>query len=233
MMNINFLDLSNIDFAEFQIFDNLFYEIIIRLVFSFIVGFIIGFEREWHGHHAGLKTHILVCVAAALTMIVSKYGFSEGDPARLAAQVIPGVGFIGAGTIMQDRKSGGIKGLTTAATLWITAMIGLAVGNGFYLGVLVSLVLVTIALVFIRKLEISLGFKDNIIIINVRKNFNTTDLFNILFDMNIENYEFKVSPHNDSLVISLSFKVLKTSLLSVLIEEIRNKLDIIDITVVK
>lgn len=129
-------------------------EIIFRLFCAFLVGFIIGLERESRGNAAGLKTHILVSVGAALVMLVSIYGFhSIGDPARLAAQVVPGMGFIGAGAIMRDQSGLGIKGITTAATLWVTAMIGLACGNGFYVGALTATLFTTLALLLIRKME--------------------------------------------------------------------------------
>lgn len=123
----------------------------LRLIAAVIFSGIIGVEREIHGSNAGLRTHILVGLGSALAMIVSMYGFDEGDPARLAAQVIPGIGFIGAGTIMRHGES--IKGLTTAATLWMSAMVGLAAGNGYYLGGLIVTILSILILIFLRYFE--------------------------------------------------------------------------------
>src|SRR4051812_10247226 len=99
------------------------------------LGAVLGLEREWHEHSAGVRTHMLVCVGAALFTLVSAYGFDSlsengGDPTRIAAQIVTGVGFLGAGTIM--RVGSGVRGLTTAASLWVVAAVGLAVGAGSY-----------------------------------------------------------------------------------------------------
>lgn len=123
------------------------YEIALRLFLACIFGGVVGFERERNDSPAGFRTHILVCLGSALVMVLSMYGFNDfnsinKDPARLAAQVVSGIGFLGAGTILRDKTS--IKGLTTAASLWVVAAIGLAAGAGFYF----SAFLVT-ALVFI------------------------------------------------------------------------------------
>ena len=123
-----------------------------RILLSALFGAVIGIEREYYGRPAaGLRTHILVSVGSALVMCISIFGFESGDPARLAAQVISGIGFLGAGAIIQGDKD--IKGLTTAATLWISAMIGLAAGNGFYFGVLIATVFSLIVLIVFRRFE--------------------------------------------------------------------------------
>jgi len=111
------------------------YEVALRLFLACVFGGIVGFERERNDSPAGFRTHILVSLGSALIMILSMYGFNEfatvnKDPARLAAQVVSGIGFLGAGTILRDKTS--IKGLTTAASLWVVAAIGLAAGAGFY-----------------------------------------------------------------------------------------------------
>ena len=106
----------------------------VRLLLAMAFGGTIGFERGIRQRAAGLRTHMLLCVGAASTMLVSQYiyaSYGVGDPARLSAQVISGIGFLGAGTIIVTRRNQ-IKGLTTAATLWATACMGLAVGVGFY-----------------------------------------------------------------------------------------------------
>ena len=108
--------------------------VLFRVALAIVLGFVLGIERELYKRPAGLRTHILVCIASCLIMMVSIYGFDEGDPARLAAQVVSGVGFLGAGAIMREDKGNSIKGITTAATIWMSAMIGLSCGNGFYFG---------------------------------------------------------------------------------------------------
>lgn len=130
-------------------------EIILKLVLSTVLGGIIGFEREVGNRPAGLKTHILVSIGATLIMLVSKYGFGHGaDPARLAAQVVSGIGFLGAGTILRTGNT--VQGLTTAASLWVCAGIGLAIGSGFYFGAVISVILVMLSLVILVRVENSL-----------------------------------------------------------------------------
>ncbi len=127
----------------------------IRLVLAVIVGGIIGLERGANNHAAGFRTHILVCVGAALVMVTNEYicQFNDlADPARLGAQVITGVGFLGAGTIMVTGHNK-VKGLTTAAGLWASACLGLAIGIGFYEGALVAAILIFISLALLPKLE--------------------------------------------------------------------------------
>lgn len=127
-------------------------ELILRLILSTVLGGIIGLEREVGNRPAGLRTHILVCIGATLVMLVSKYGFeNNSDPARLAAQVVSGIGFLGAGTILRTGNT--IQGLTTAASLWVCAGIGLAIGSGFYLGAIASTIIVLLSLVIFVHVE--------------------------------------------------------------------------------
>lgn len=130
-------------------------ELILRILSSAIVGGIIGIEREAHNRPAGFRTHILVTMGAALIMLISTQGFPgmEGkfDPSRIAAQVVSGVGFLGAGTIIITGHE--IKGLTTAASLWVCAGVGLAIGAGFYMGGLVTALIVFISLSVLSRLE--------------------------------------------------------------------------------
>ena len=112
---------------------NEFYELSLRLVVAMILGALIGTERELRAKAAGFRTHFLVALGSALFCIVSQFGFPEGlrDSSRVAAQVVSGIGFLGAGTIILQRSR--VRGLTTAAGLWVTAAIGLACGTGLYL----------------------------------------------------------------------------------------------------
>lgn len=130
-------------------------DIILRIVTATILGGIIGMERQFKHRPAGFKTHILVCVGSATIMVLSEYLFRKyhmefgilSDPARLGAQVISGVGFLGAGTIIHHGQN--VRGLTTAASLWVVAAIGLAAGSGFYfLAIVVSISIYIILFIF-------------------------------------------------------------------------------------
>ncbi|OUM97225.1 MAG: magnesium transporter MgtC [Thermobacillus sp. ZCTH02-B1] len=131
----------------------------LRILVSILLGGLIGLEREWHNHAAGLRTHILVCVGSAVIMLLSIYGFGEFanefnvrmDPARLAAQVVSGIGFLGAGAIIRNGLS--ISGLTTAASIWVVAAIGLCVGAGFFYEAALVTVLVILILLVLNRFE--------------------------------------------------------------------------------
>jgi len=126
-------------------------EIIMRLVLAAVVGGLIGLEREVKNRPAGLRTHILVTVGSALVMLVSIDAFKSGDPARLAAQVVSGIGFLGAGTIL--REGNAVKGLTTAACIWTCSCIGLGIGIGYYYGSMITAGIVLFSLVSLGFLE--------------------------------------------------------------------------------
>lgn len=130
--------------------------VIIRIILAAIIGGLIGSERGRHGRAAGLRTHILVCLGAAMTSLTSLFisetlGFG-GDVARLSAQVISGIGFLGAGMIM-IKSGNSITGLTTAAGMWATAAIGIAVGYGFYVGAIVAAVICIFSVTVLSRLE--------------------------------------------------------------------------------
>ena len=126
-----------------SIFDGLHAQMLVRLVVAALLGSFVGYERERQGKPAGLRTHAMVAVGAALFTVVSLYGFgAEADRSRVAAMIVSGIGFLGAGAILHER--GGVQGLTTAASLWVTAAIGIAVGVGMF-----SMSLATAALVFV------------------------------------------------------------------------------------
>lgn len=141
----------------------------VKLLLSALLGSIIGFERKSKGQNAGVGTFSLISAGATLAMILSVYipqeylGLKNGDPGRIAAQVITGIGFLGAGTIIQMK--GSIKGLTTAAGIWMMAMIGMAVGVGFYLAGIVATALMLIILVYFAGYEqhVNIGWKSKMI----------------------------------------------------------------------
>lgn len=133
---------------------------IVRLCIAVILGGIIGYERQAQSKSAGLRTHILVCLGSCLCMIISiniamdmyfQYGITNSDPERIAAQVITGIGFLGAGTILANQKERNVKGLTTAASIWTVAAVGLVVGAGYIVTAVAATFLVFIVLtIFIR-----------------------------------------------------------------------------------
>lgn len=146
LMNESVWHISNLDLT-------------LRMVLAVVLGGFIGLERELSNHAAGFRTHILVCIGSTSIMLLSIYGFSQfvsepnvrTDPARLAAQVISGIGFLGAGAILRNGSS--ISGLTTAASVWVVAAIGLSIGAGFYFPAVLATFLVLISLFLLNKWE--------------------------------------------------------------------------------
>lgn len=144
---------------------------ILRLFVAGLLGTVIGLDREYRAKDAGFRTHFLVSLGSALFMIVSQYGFEEFlathdglrlDPSRLAAQVVSGIGFIGAGTIMFHRQI--VRGLTTAASLWATAGIGLAVGSGMYGVAVAATLLALLALEGLSLIFRGLGARRTLVV---------------------------------------------------------------------
>ncbi len=145
---------------------------IIRIFIAAACGFVIGMERKSRSKEAGIRTHTIVCMAAAIMMIVSKYGFSDqvpnhdgvrgGDSARIAAQVVSGIGFLGAGIIFYKRDF--LHGLTTAAGIWATSGIGLAIGAGMLvIGVFSTIILVLLQVILHRPLKLLKGQTTNVL----------------------------------------------------------------------
>lgn len=145
------------------------FDFVLRLLVAGILGAVIGLDREYRAKEAGYRTHFLVSLGSALIMIVSQYGFQEIiqedsvtlDPSRVAAQVVSGIGFIGAGTIIFQKQI--VRGLTTAAGIWATAGIGLAVGAGMYVIGIAAMVLTLVGLEVLSYLFKSIGMKSSMI----------------------------------------------------------------------
>ncbi len=174
------------------------------------MGAAIGIEREYHAKEAGLRTHLLVALGSCLFMILSVYGFDfmlghdhvSFDPSRIASQVVTGIGFIGAGTIILQKQV--VRGLTTAAGLWVTAAIGLACGNGMYwialvttAVVLISLGLINIYLPYLSQRERSITFlaEDYVVMTEVLENLRREKIV-------VMNYEMhKDADENDGLML--------------------------------
>ncbi|WP_055665669.1 MgtC/SapB family protein [Desnuesiella massiliensis] len=158
------------------------YEVVIRLLLAIIIAGAIGYEREFKNRPAGFRTHILVCVGAAVISMIQVYsiqdatnlilknpsleGALKSDIGRMGAQVVSGIGFLGAGTIIHEK--GSIRGLTTAASLWVVGCLGLAIGMGYYLLSIFSGITVVMVLVSLKKLETRFFEKSNLVKIEVQ-----------------------------------------------------------------
>ncbi|HRP84431.1 MAG TPA: MgtC/SapB family protein, partial [Saprospiraceae bacterium] len=166
-------------------------EILLRLVLASLFGAAIGLERERKTLAAGLRTHMMVCVGACLIMLVSSFGFADIlgtpnvmlDPSRIASQVVSGIGFIGAGTIL-FMKQGTVHGLTTASGLWTVAAIGLATGGGMYFAAGVTTAIALIILWGLQQLEhiYSRRYKNKILKIVIPSENHTPEVFARLFE---------------------------------------------------
>ncbi len=175
-----------------------FLSIIVRLGLSVFLGGIIGLERGANKHAAGFRTHILVCLGATLAMMTSQYVTdfldATSDPTRLGAQVISGIGFLGVGTIVMSGKTK-IRGLTTAAGLWASATVGLAIGIGFYVGAIVTAAFIYIALAFFHKFE-NLVLKRSKFIdlyVEIDKSDRLENMLSAIKSTNAEIYDLTVS----------------------------------------
>ena len=131
-------------------------EMVIRLLVAAAIGAVIGYQRERAKKPAGLRTHILICVGAALITITSIYGFGGlpgADPSRVAAGIVIGIGFLGGGVIIRRHEGGTVGGLTTAATIWAVAGLGLAVGAGLLVPAVIAAAIILIALILPHPIQ--------------------------------------------------------------------------------
>lgn len=182
-------------------------ELLLRLVISVAAGMIIGYERKNRSKEAGIRTHVIVCIGSCLIMIVSKYGFIDVlgtiypsvDPTRIAAQIVSGVGFLGAGMILVRKQT--ISGLTTAAGIWATSGVGMAIGGGMYtLGLVCALLIVAIQIVFHLKIThpAAAGIHNIKVIL---KNKNSVPLIKAELDKySIQVISFKVDKESNEIV---------------------------------
>ncbi|HMQ35574.1 MAG TPA: MgtC/SapB family protein [Chloroflexaceae bacterium] len=134
------------------------WELVLRMAVAALLGGLVGVEREYSGHSAGLRTNILVAVGACLFTVISIEGFPStnvSDPARVAAQIVSGIGFLGAGAVFRDGNR--VRGLTTAATIWLVAAMGMAVGAGLYDLAVAAVVMTLTVLVVLAPLSAALG----------------------------------------------------------------------------
>lgn len=207
--------MGHLDLAMFDTF--WFYLVLIgRLLLACILGGFIGYERESMNRPAGFRTHILVCVGAALVMVTSEFIFERYkgavnlDPARLGAQVISGIGFLGAGTIIREGVN--VKGLTTAASLWAVSCVGIAAGIGFYEGAIAATIIIYLTLIVLKKLENQISKKNQFWTIYVKSDNIPGQIGAIgcifgKYKVNIKNIEFLNDDNDDNLLIKFLIKL--------------------------
>ena len=205
------------------------YEIIFKLALACVLGALIGLERESLNRPAGLRTYTLVCVGSALAMIVSidiymqYYQTVNADPGRIAAQVISGIGFLGAGTIMREGAS--VRGLTTAAGLWVVACIGLAVGAGLYIPAVATTILILFVLIyFIRFEQFFTGLREykGLVMVVEDRPGQVGNIGSILGDMGvlIKNIQLNHMENEDNLEVELLVELPSGMKISDVIEEL-------------
>lgn len=192
------------------------FDFFIRIIIAGVLAGFIGLEREMNSKEAGFRTHFLVGVGSALLMVVSKYGFNDVlyssgfklDPSRVAAQVVSGISFLGAGTIFLEKKV--VKGLTTAAGIWTTAAIGLAVGAGMYLVGILSTLIVLVVLELLQRLS-KLHFLKAFDVTIKLSSYPDEKIMNILSDDNYKISRLKTdrNKENSDWIYCMEF-VIKT-----------------------
>ncbi len=208
-----------------------FNEILIRLALASLFGALVGLERERKDWAAGMRTHMMVCVGSSLIMLVSMYGFADVlgrdnivlDPSRVAAQVVSGIGFIGAGTIL-FLKQGAIRGLTTAAGLWTVAAIGLATGGGMYSAAGATTIIALIILWALQPLEryYAKRFKQKTLQITTTLGVNNSELLNDLFNRKeLKIQTFTLDKADGEYIFELKFDTMDMATINDIMSELK------------
>lgn len=194
------------------------WDLVLRLITAGVLGAVIGFERKAHLKDAGMRTHFILAIGSALIMVVSKYGFHDMygipsvsfDPSRIAAQVVSGIGFVGAGMIIFRRNS--VLGLTTATGLWATAGVGLAAGSGMYVIAISGTVLILIGLTTLKSLEQRfVGRIRSVFVIATDRKGLISDLETTLLDvgLKVERISITRADEDDEVEIEVVVRVTK------------------------
>jgi putative Mg2+ transporter-C (MgtC) family protein len=215
-------------------------ELTLRLFLAAVFGAVIGLERERKDWAAGMRTHMMVCVGSALMMIVSSFGFSDTfgipgitlDPSRVASQIISGIGFIGAGTIL-FRKPATILGLTTASGLWTVAGIGMATGGGMYFAASAATALALIILWGLQPLQkkFSSKFQQKILIISLKPDANPKIIMDKLLENEAVEYaNFSVTKSEEEIIIELRLEKPHDPIVVKILEELHSSSQIEKIT---
>ena len=213
------------------------YEILGRLLLAALFGGLVGLERERKSWAAGMRTHMMVCVGSALIMMVSSFGFADIlgtanvnlDPSRIAAQVVSGIGFIGAGTILFSKQGGTIRGLTTAAGLWTVAAIGLATGGGMYLAAIFTTALALIILWALQPIErmYAQRFRPKTLKIITTGDANTSEILRTLESLEETSIsDFSLSKNGDEFVLQLQFEETDASKLAGVMGELQKNVNV-------
>jgi putative Mg2+ transporter-C (MgtC) family protein len=213
---------------------------VIKLLLSLLLGATIGIERRRKGQIAGLRTFALISMGATLAMLISIYipqvylGLKNGDPGRIAAQVVSGVGFLGAGAIIQMK--GSVRGLTTAAGIWMTACIGLAVGAGMYLIAIIATLLIIFILVNIERIELRHNFlwESKIIRVKVHGILDEIQSIRDILDANqvhISDEFMKYDYENQLTIINFMVRSKNDVAVPDLFKQIKEKSNAISITI--
>ena len=197
------------------------WDFILRLFVAGILGAVVGLDREYRAKEAGYRTHFLVSLGSALIMVVSQYGFQDVilensvslDPSRVAAQVVSGIGFIGAGTIIIQKQF--VRGLTTAAGIWATAGIGLAVGSGMY-GPGIAATLLTLAgLELLSVIFKSIGMRSSLVVFSTSDKEAINRIARVIYERGflLVSYDMKRLGHQekDEYVVSIVLKARKNT----------------------
>ena len=197
------------------------WDFILRLFVAGILGAVVGLDREYRAKEAGYRTHFLVSLGSALIMVVSQYGFQDVilensvslDPSRVAAQVVSGIGFIGAGTIIIQKQF--VRGLTTAAGIWATAGIGLAVGSGTY-GLGIAATLLTLAgLELLSVIFKSIGMRSSLVVFSTSDKEAINRIARVIYEKGflLVSYDMKRLGHQekDEYVVSIVLKARKNT----------------------
>ncbi len=215
---------------------------VIRLLMATALGALIGVEREYHAKEAGVRTHLLVAVGSCLFMILSAYGFDafldqdhvSFDPSRIAAQVVTGIGFLGAGTIILQKQV--VRGLTTAAGVWVTAAIGLACGIGMYLIaavatviVIASLGLINVFLPYVSQCDRRITFlvEDYMVLTEVMENLRREKITVLNYEMHKDAEE-----NNGKMLVSLEVRMQRYDNIKSIASILRNfqKVELVQIS---
>lgn len=208
-------------------------EILIRLLLASLFGALIGLERERKNWSAGMRTHMMVCLGSSLIMMVSAFGFSDIlkqdhtvlDPSRIAAQVVSGIGFIGAGTIL-FLKQGVIRGLTTASGLWTVAAIGLATGGGMYIAASLTTFIALIILWALQPIEkrYARRFIRHTLQITTTPESDDIDMINTVLGKNVINIvSFNLEKHAKENVFNITFRNIDPLKMTELIKELKGQ----------
>jgi putative Mg2+ transporter-C (MgtC) family protein len=227
-------------------------EVIIRLLLAIIIGGAIGYEREYKNMPAGFRTNILVCVGAAVVSMIQIQSIADitkmvqnspalqnvmkADIGRLGAQVISGIGFLGAGTIIHEK--GSVKGLTTAATLWVVACIGLGIGLGYYYLTIISAISVFLVLVSLKRFEKRFLDKNVVLILEIEYT-NESEMVNILTSyfnskrITTKNIEFTTEEDKEYKICNYTIRIPKNVNTNQIIEDLSKKSETFKINIVK